>query len=184
MEKETIQKYIKYFQCKLATKYAKTWNNNLIKGKCVEETFEDIIVANYLIDLLYDYNYLDGTVTSAWSFTIERLEDGSVTIEIIKDGITLASYTGTDDTATILSELLAALSVVYKGFIDGNTLYIYSFDGGETFTTTPVVTISDATLLTNVTESLYGNLAVLTDRLNCLTYEELCTIKDHLAKLL
>lgn len=184
MEKETLYKYIKYFQCKLATKYAKTWNKNLIKGKCVEETFEDIIVANYLIDILYNYNYLDGTVTNAWSFTIERVEEGSLTISVVIDGDTIVTYTGDGDTATILADLLTSLHADYEGFIDGTTLYIYSFAVTEDFTDIPTITQSVADLVNITATNLYGNLDILTDRWNCLTYDQLCVIKKHLMSIL
>lgn len=185
METTTLETFIKYFQCLLAKKYQKEWSNNLVKGICVNETKEKLILVNSLIDIFYRYNTI-GTVTNAWSITLNRTNTTlSVTYVLVINSVVIASYTGTGSTQTILEDFLLEIKDNgYNGFLEGNTLFIYSTENTELFTYQPTIEASLRDTLTYSVESLKNKLYLFTNKINCLSVDELCIIKNKILQIL
>jgi len=191
MTQTQLNNWLYYLQCKYST-WATSFNNSLSYGTCIDSFIENNITISNLFGPLHRYVPFTSTVTNAFSITIaEVITPANVSIAFTLDGYTI-TYTGVNDTESILTYIVAEINTnvpTYTTIVDGSTIYLYSYDTGESFSI-PTITYSDTTLgleeesLVISTDTLEEDLDILLNKWNCLTLEEVCAIKNKLNSLL
>ena len=174
--------HINDIQCKFADLAYKQAQALSIGRTCLERVTAMDIVASYL-PLLYCYKTFDATVTYAYNFIFQKLNDEPVTVDITI-GTETFTYTGTgrrfEITNYFLNEILANTTYNFEGFIHQGALFIYSYDTSLSFSiTTTVVDSNDITVTTNLEDS-YEHIL---DIWNCITQEQVCGIINNAKKL-
>ena len=173
---------INAIQCSFADLAYKQAQALSIGRTCLERVTALRIVSSYL-PVLYCYKTFDDTVTYAYNFIFNKIDDEPVTIDITI-GTETFSYSGTgkrfEITNYFLQEILANTTYAFQGFTHQGALYIYSYDNTLSFsTTTTVVDSNDITVTTNM-EDTYEHIL---DIWNCITQNELCAIINNAKKL-
>lgn len=173
---------INAIQCSFADLSYKQAQALSIGRTCLERVTAMKIVASYL-PLLYCYKTFDATVTYAYNFIFNKVDDDPITIDITIGSETF-TYSGTgrrfEITNYFLQQILASTTYAFEGFTHQGALYIYSYDTSLTFgTTTTVVDSNDITVTTNLEDS-YEHIL---DIWNCITAEQVCAIINNAKKL-
>lgn len=177
--------YINYFQCKFAN-FSVDFVNAARFGKCKLDEFKDlqILISRY-IEQLYRYTVFQEEITYLYSIEITNEATTSETISITVDGTLLATYTGTDDATYVAAHLANQInsSADYLAEIDNNTIYLYSYATGASYTNVPVISSTSSSLFGTNT-SLEGSEETLLDFWNCITNDQINGIIGHLEKIL
>jgi hypothetical protein len=162
-------------------------------GKCTEKELCLNTRVHYVLNTLRRYVTFENVVTNAGKIIITRLvEETSVTVEIFVNSILIGSYTGTGGISTILNSLQNIINNStnihgYYSLVENNILYLYSYDGGETYNdliigafeenddiTTPSLSIASS--------SLENKLSEILDSWNCMSASDLCCRVEFLKK--
>jgi hypothetical protein len=178
--------HIRYLQGLFAD-LSNTYLEKLNIGRLCKEAERNLLITREYLKSIKCYEVFTAAVTYAYSFTITREGDSSVTITINIGAATLI-YTGTGDLDAILASLKA--SAIASGTYDleaeiiDEVLYIYSYDTDLTFATATTVSTSDEDEATIEADNIQNSYCTILDAKNCLTTEQICTMITHGKKLL
>lgn len=88
-------------KCGIST-FTTKFNENLSVGKCTQETLEKLIISSSLLEVFCRYN---PECTTTWRYSVDLTKlsiegggDGDFQIDLLVDGVSIATYTG-DGTA-------------------------------------------------------------------------------------
>jgi len=181
-------KIIQDLQCKHATWLVK-YNTAISIGTCVSSWTEQNIIISNLIMPIYRYKAFDEEVTNADIVQIDiATTDPTETYSIAIDyGATnLVTFVGTGTQEEVVVEIRNLINSAsgthdYYCVNVGNSLYLYTYDAGASYSDTPTLTYSelDATTveLVMATSSVTSTgLDPILDSWNCLTLTQLCNI--------
>lgn len=185
-QKVTWIQYFQYLHSQWCTKFAK----NLSLAQCVDKAMKDNIIITNFIDLFYTYKPFELPITLAHTLEfniILRDPDNTFNVDYILNNSTLVSFSGTKEQLLdyIVTELNLTGNII--AFVKEDIIYIYSYDNSYTLLDLPTVDITNIssgdTITVDIT-SLENNTSIILDSMNCLTYEEMCNIKNKLLILL
>ena len=193
MTQTQLNNWLYYLQCKYST-WATKFNASLSYGTCIDSFIENNITISNLFGPLHRYIPFTSTVTNAFSISLSQLiADTNVTITFTLNGFPI-SYTGPNDLDSILTSITSQINTnttthTYEAVYVEGTIYIYTYTVGDVFAI-PTITLTENTVgltgpsVTISSVSLENNLEVILNTWNCLTLEQICTVKIKLNSLL
>lgn len=164
-----------------------TYLTKLNIGRKCEQAELNLLISQEYLKYFCSYQPFGGTITYAYSFTITRIGEDTVTVSITISSQTV-TYTGTGDLNEMLnyfkSQFEANNTFNFEVYINEDILYIYSYDTGLNFNSTTTVSTSDEDQATIEDTNMQNSYCEILDFFNCLTYKELCNLICHSKKLL
>jgi hypothetical protein len=140
----------------------------------------------HVLKVLKCYTAFTADVTFATKVTFDRVDDGAVTVSFalgvyFYPGYIAGTGTGEDIAAFFENEINTDVGapIDYETVVRvGNTLYIYSYDAGASFSDSVVANSTDTSLVTTTVTNLQNKTSEILDVWNSITYEQLCCLLD------
>jgi hypothetical protein len=175
MTTSCLNKHILYFRDKLV-KLALSFSNDFRFGKksckCKEA---DLLILDELIDILCKYKGLEDSYIFAFTINITSITGGVYNLDInLTNGntVNISVDTSTENTIELAYNLITQ-SLQFLGFTIkkvNNILYVFIND--NIYLNAVVVSDVSAMQVNNIS----GNWSEFLDKINCISYKELCEI--------
>jgi hypothetical protein len=159
-------------------------------GNCSQELLNSNKFIAFNIDVLRRFKPFNSEVFNAAKlFFGKEYENQTVTVEVIVNGITLVTYTGSGSSVHIFNYLQNVINNStnihnYLAVSANGYLYIYTYDNSQDFNSLIelVVTNEDSEELHSEVTSLKNNLDELLNSWNCITVEDFNSISNCILK--
>jgi hypothetical protein len=137
----------------------------------------NLITVNGLLRLVRCYTTFTETVTSAWAieFNFDNSDGNTIEVELEVNGSPVV-YSGTGTSAEVAQYFYqyfyqgATLGETWYSEIEGNTVYLWTYDTGTDYTAILNLSSDYGTIT-----SLENNLDTILDLWNCVPYEDACS---------
>lgn len=146
----------------------------------------NLILADWGIEILCNYESFDKKPQFIYSFSFLRTDSDSLNIDITVGLDTFGSLNSGNGNvfANIFNQqFLNSPNYNFETLVIDNTLYVW---GTEPENTIPVIFVNQAIDRTNsvIVKDLSNDASAILDLINCITYEEFCSLKNKLFDLL
>lgn len=189
-------KIIQDLQCKHASWLA-DYSNALSLGQCPESWIMNNIMISNMIKVLYRYTPFTQAITNADSITI-TLSPENITdvynISISYGAVNLVTFSGSGSQQQIVDSIVTLINEntithEYYCVSKDNVLYLYTYSGSYTYSSTPTVVISETNLsVLELTTSTYQYTELNSDELldlwNCISVDDFCDIVCKIKSLI
>jgi len=183
-------------QCKHGV-FANSLSKALSVGKCGQEMLNKNVFIAFNIDMLRRFKPFESPITNGYKVTFLQLKEGeefNIVLEI-NDGVSttlLAEYSGNASLEYVLMYLQSVInnstnSHNYFAEINGNVLYLYSYDENQEFSFILDITYTDGdedNSFEIIVESIEEYKQELLDLWNCISLDDFnkiskCILKEY-----
>ena len=151
-------------------------------GSCSECMLKKNAMITMLFDIINNYTVLDEEINNGAEITVTGAPTTSYLLSIYVGPTLLNKYSFGADVSLedALIEVAAGINAIdgYSAEIIDGILYIYGNKEGDSYSNLITLT-SDSDQITSTSVSLEDNLGLLLDKKNCLTTDEICTIRSY-----